>query len=510
MHIAIMPRSGIPYATVMTSHRVNGKVIKKRAHYLGRVLDAERGIYQSRERGVFTYDLKSDSFGKAPESFVPNVRRKNAREELLVDFGDAFLLDALIGKYKLNEAIDAIAYGNPDSVYALLLYYMLEKRSNAHAACWWEGSYARILYPNANLSSQRISDLLAAIGREDSMRAFFNCYLGWLGAKNREGENILIDSTGVPNSIRFPLTATNNHNGVISEEVRLIYVVQQGTRLPIYMRYVPGNVVDTSTLVTTIRELKALGVNTKFAILDAGYVSDEGLHELYDKKISFITRCPANRSVYKELMGNELDDLETEGHLATDRSNRFFNGRHVYIKCVPVEYKTMQLYAYIGRDKTMQEIERRQLIARNVGERINQKELHAQMRTQGTFVLLSTRKIKAKHLLEHYYVRQDIEQVFDITKNYASLSPLNVEREDTFRGHLLLTFIATVLMQKLQNDLKHSKFSLDRVLVRVRTQKAKVFENVVIPAEPVKEHNEIYKVLGVKPAKEYARRASRP
>ena len=29
MHIAIMPRSGIPYATVMTSHRVNRKVIKK-------------------------------------------------------------------------------------------------------------------------------------------------------------------------------------------------------------------------------------------------------------------------------------------------------------------------------------------------------------------------------------------------------------------------------------------------------------------------------------------------
>ena len=107
----------------------------------------------------------------------------------------------------------------------------------------------------------------------------------------------------------------------------------------------------------------------------------------------------------------------------------------------------------------------------------------------------------------HYYVRQDIEQVFDITKNYASLLPLNIENEETFRGHLLMTFIATALLQQIQNELKNSNFSLDRILMRMRTQKAKVFENVVIPGEPVKEYRQIYKLLGVKCAKEYVRKA---
>ena len=82
------------------------------------------------------------------------------------------------------------------------------------------------------------------------MRAFFNAYLSVLKENDdgNEDAGILIDSTGLPNSIHFPLTAVSNHNGVISEEVRLIYVVQQDTRLPIYMRYVPGNIVDTTTL----------------------------------------------------------------------------------------------------------------------------------------------------------------------------------------------------------------------------------------------------------------------
>ena len=82
------------------------------------------------------------------------------------------------------------------------------------------------------------------------------------------------------------------------------------------------------------------------------------------------------------------------------------------------------------------------------------------------------------------------------------LLPLNVEKEETFRGHLLMTFIATVVLQMLQNKIKQSTFSLDRILARMRTQKAKVFEQTVIPAEPVKEHNDIYKLLGIKPPKE--------
>ena len=83
---------------------------------------------------------------------------------------------------------------------------------------------------------------------------------------------------------------SNNHNGTISEEVRLIYVVHQRTGLPLFFRYAAGNVIDVRTLVRTIAELKANGVNTKFAILDAGYYTGANADALLDAKISFITR----------------------------------------------------------------------------------------------------------------------------------------------------------------------------------------------------------------------------
>ena len=124
MHIAINISNGIPYATVMTSVREGKTVKKKSVVYLGRVLDEERGIYKSAERGVFSYDLRTNTFGDAPADFVPQIRRKNARPSYIVDFGDAFLFNSLIEKFGLLPALEAISYGNPDSFRALLLYYM--------------------------------------------------------------------------------------------------------------------------------------------------------------------------------------------------------------------------------------------------------------------------------------------------------------------------------------------------------------------------------------------------
>ena len=94
------------------------------------------------------------------------------------------------------------------------------------------------------MSSQRISDALADIGSEDAKRCFFKEYYRFLektgskadNAPNGVEDGILIDSSGLPNSIRFPLTAVNTHNGVVSEEVRLIYVIQQRTGLPLFFQ----------------------------------------------------------------------------------------------------------------------------------------------------------------------------------------------------------------------------------------------------------------------------------
>jgi hypothetical protein len=484
MYIAYGTKNGIEYANLCISTRHGKNVLKERIN-LGRVLDKEQGIYISRERGIFTYDLSTNTYGKAPAEFVPpKISRK---ESLILDFGDAFFLDTFIKSKGLRPVIDAIGYGNPDTLYSMICYYIVCSLANCHAESWWDGSYARILYPKANLTSQRISDFLTAIGDENSQRKFFHKYFELLDHTGVNTENILIDSTGLPNSIHFPLTAICNHNGVISEEVRLIYVVQQNTGMPIYFRYCAGNIIDASTLIRSLEELQAQGIETKFAILDAGYYTQGNIHELFEKGISFVTRLKQNLVVYKELVANHLETLEAKENLVE------YNGRYVYLKCVPCELGEHQAYAYIGLDITRKSLEAEKTFQRAILNKMDTDQVYDAIQKQGVFILVASNKIDITEVLPLYYTRQQIEQVFDIGKNYANMLPVRVHGEDTFRGHLLLTFIETAVIKQMQADLIKSAITPISLFLDLRNHKCKVYEDKIITHEVFKKANDIYK-----------------
>ena len=489
MYIAYDVKSGSEYAKLCVSTR-DGEDILKDFTNLGRVLDKERGIYRNRERGVFTYDIATNTYGKPPVEFVPpKIGRK---ESLILDFGDVFFLDQFIRAKGLCAAVDAIGYGNPDTLYAMLTYYAVCSAANCHAQSWWEGSYARILYPKANLSSQRISGFLAAIGDEYSQREFFQEYFKMLDRTGSDAENVLIDSTGLPNSIHFPLTAISNHNGELSNEVRLIYVVQQKTGLPLYFRYCPGNVIDATTLIRSLEELKAQGINVKFAILDAGYYTEDNIRELFENKVSFITRLKANLVIYKNLVNEHLNSLESRENLVE------YNGRYVYLKCVPIKLNDHNAYAYVGLDIERRSSESRKTFQRAKDKKMGTDQVFDTIASQGVFIIVASRRIATTKLLPLYYTRQQIEQIFDIGKNYADMLPLRVQTEETFRGHLLLTFIVTVVLKHLQDALLKTTFNPISVFLNLRNQKCKVFADKIVTNEAFKKANDVYKLFKIK------------
>lgn len=517
MYISYQPgANGIVYAALVSSVRKDGKVTRgDDTVYLGRVLDKERLIFRNRTDGIFALDPKSFEKKAAPADYVPNTPRKNARQsERYLDFGDVFFLKSFMDQNGVEMLIDAVGYGNNDSLWSLLCYYMLTRSTNCHCNTWWQGNIACGYYAKANLISQRISDLLETIGREATIQNFFKAYIPFIrtlsdsvrkqkGSKDpneidpndqlEQSDCILIDSTGLPNCIRFPLTAVSNHNGKISNEVRLIYVVQQGTGLPIYMRYVPGNVIDASTLITTMRELKAQKVDTKFAILDAGYVTETNLKELVESKVSFLSRLPDNRILFKKLVNESGEELVNDDNLVR------YGERLVYLKRFECEIiPGHKGYAYLGLDLAERSMLQKQIARTANADNLSIAEVKKQMKNKGIFCLVCSRPIAVNNILPLYYTRQDIEQVFDISKNYASMLPLCVQSEETFRGHLLMTFLATVIQRLIQLKAHSHKWSLDDLFTILRNHKCKAFTDVIIPQEATKKQNEIYKAFGIK------------
>lgn len=181
MYIAYRTSNGKTYASLAECSRDRQRIEKNYLENLGRVLDKEKGIYRNRERGVFTYAPATGTYGTVPAGFVEPPKRKpgkylnilgKKRSRLCLGLGDSFFLDASLKNIGFYEVIDAVGYGNADTLHTLIFYYLLSQQLNSHAADWYELNYVKILFPDAAVSSQRISEALAEIGTEKSKRFF--------------------------------------------------------------------------------------------------------------------------------------------------------------------------------------------------------------------------------------------------------------------------------------------------------------------------------------------------
>jgi hypothetical protein len=308
--IHILKNNGAEYAYIYTPRKVNGKKDNTPV-YLGRVVDKDKGIYRSRARGVFIFDIEN-GYGDVMGEDDNIVLLEAKEEKLILDFGDAYFLYEALKVCGLYEMLYSIVPGKEDTLMSVLGFKLLAGISNRYAEDWWEGSYARLLFPNAKLQSQRLSEFYRRLGDEAVHREFFTKYLRLFCKDNSAG--VLIDSTGLPNDICFPLTAVNTHNGVTSNESRLLMVVDRKSGMPLYFRYNAGNIVDVTTLRSTIAELNAFGVDIDYAIVDAGYYSEGNVRSLYGdgnegEAIPFITRIGSNLKLYKQLVSDHADEL---------------------------------------------------------------------------------------------------------------------------------------------------------------------------------------------------------
>ena len=488
--------NGAIYACLYESYRDKGKVKTRRGENLGRVIDKENNIF--RQKGVTYQYIIGKGRKDVPDSALPRESIVPETEKLILDFGDTWFLQEYISRQSFYESIRNTLPEESDTLMALIFYRLLtSKGASCHAKIWYEGNYSYLAFPEANLTSQNISKVLKELGSEEVQRHFFEEYLFYIyGDDGATG--ILVDSTGVPNATKMDITQISNHNGDINREVRLIYVIDRDNGMPIYFRYVAGNIIDVSTLITTVSELEQYGVSVNHAILDAGYFSEKNAVELLESGIPFMTRLAPNKTVFKDAATGNLDDLMSHKYAYR------YGERLVFIKKVEVNVRGHDAYVYLCIDEDMYLMQHKKTILSALDDKRDSDETDAAIKRLGAFAILTSEEIPEDKLLPMYYTRQQVEQVFDISKNYADLLPIRVQSEQAFAGHLLICFMATVIMQKLQNDLlkrrskKAKSLNAESILIYLRNQKCKVYKDYAIPQEPRKEVNAIYDIFKVK------------
>jgi len=105
-----------------------------------------------------------------------------------------------------------------------------------------------------------------------------------------------------------------------------------------------------------------------------------------------------------------------------------------------------------------------------------------------------------------YYTRQAIEQVFDFSKNYANLLPVRDHTEESFRGHLFVSFMSTLAIMTIDRLLREAhprsskpKYNFLQLRSSLRQVKCDVYDDdsIVLPIEPDKKSRAIAENLKV-------------
>ena len=218
---------------------------------------------------------------------------------------------------------------------------------------------------------------------------------------------------------------------------------------------------------------------------------------MYKNHVRFITRLAPNRVLFQDVAKAHLPNLMTSANALR------YGNRLLYVKKVPVRLYGNAGFAYIGVDTDNRNQRMKKTAFAAMDDKLPLEDADKQMSSLGVFIIISSEDIKREEILPLYYTRQQIEQVFDLGKNNADILPLRVQNEDTFRGHLMLTFLATVLLQRLQRDIlakrkKKDKINPEGALIALRNQKCKVYTDEIVPQEAVKNVNDVYKLFKIK------------
>ncbi|MDR2200206.1 MAG: hypothetical protein LBR53_12330, partial [Deltaproteobacteria bacterium] len=156
-------------------------------------------------------------------------------------------------------------------------------------------------------------------------------------------------------------------------------------------------------------------------------------------------------------------------------------------------------YVYLCVDFNKRNNEIKKFTIDALDDKLPRKEWSSSTDKMGFFALASSVKIHPGKLLPIYYQRETLEQLFDISKNKDHVSPLDTHDENTYRGHIMLSFMAVILYLKLNKRFAgHKRLNAKNALIEMKNLKCKVYDDRALIKKITKDMREICKIVDIK------------
>ncbi len=469
---------------------IDVEYVKDRKHHakqivrekLGKVISLEskrRGVFMSPERGLVIYDADKDEFERVltGSEEIENLEVFLEPEDHPI-FGEAYLVFSFMESSGILRIIRNLFTDDSEYERAVLhlTYGIARNGSNETCDIFMDNTFAAYLAPDVPVNSVRSDTAyFTAMGNEGIKKEFFKRFVTLMRSKYPKfGRCCYIDTTPLPNdSVDNPFNALCSHGvEATSVQMRLAVIQDILTGYPVWFEIIPSNVLDVTTIMDEMDDLKAtLGITILDLVLDAGYAcenlickfnADEAPYDDPDDVRTIVVRMPNKRGFcYMELF-NECRKMFDNGKYA------FVRNKHTYFGIKrEIELFGHKEFAYVYLDRENAAMGFRNWMGKHEEEygSMTDKKKTYRLFEDGFFILISNKDSDPKSILDDYFGRQWIENLFKTAKTYLKLLPIAKWNNNTVRGKILSDMIDTIMYLSMRNlIIKNTNFSMSDAL----------------------------------------------
>lgn len=408
---------------------------------------------------------------------VPNRKRvkRSTVSPQIKGVGASLFLDKICGRIGLVSTLQEVF---PDSWHAILTCaYFLITENKALSRCenW---SKTNVTPSDKCLTSQSISRLLKTLTLTEQYSFFHH----WV-TKARDDEYFALDITSISSYSKLIETIKYGYNRDKEKlpQINLAMIVGIHSGLPIFFRYLNGNITDVTTLKNTANECKWLHPKTLHFVMDKGFCDYGNVSELYSLKFKFTIGMSKSMDFTIDAIKEVADDIKK-----FDNSIEF--GKDIYyVKTLLKNWDKHRCYVHVyfnntasaeDEDDFMRDIHQykkelesgEKLIAHEKqyqkyftiketpvrGLQVKPKSdvIDADNKTTAGFFVLLTNDLKSPiDALKAYREKDTVEKTFDNLKNDLDGKRLRIHSKEAMEGRLFIQFIGLIIKSEIKNIL---------------------------------------------------------
>ncbi|MCD8245997.1 MAG: transposase [Parabacteroides sp.] len=465
--------------------------------------DRKIGVFISPTRGLIEYDVKSEKFSQVKDDDPRLPKEVKAPPSVHKEFGDAYLLLDFIKKSGLNKVLSKTFQQERllKRVYVHLLHGILRDSSKISCDNFYAKSVISDIFPGLLPSILKTdSSYFEELSNDQTRIDFFKNYTEFMREKNPDfGKVCYVDSTPLPNEIaELPFNAMASHGlDNIGMQTRLALVLDEPTGMPLWYNLFPGNVLDINTIETVLADVSvSIGFTLSCLILDAGYVSKELLLKCHNGTPStFIGRMPARRGYGYKTLFDQCQPLISRGKYMFTANHHLYFGHK---KTVQLFNQPIYAYVFVDQENATQRV--RQFINQDEEEfeQLSPREKDYLRYKFGFFVLLSNIDDTPKAILQEYFCRTRIEEIFKLGKDHLKWLPLSKWNCDRVKGKLLHDMIELIVTLNFRKAIESTGESVSEIIGSTQSLMGiKTSENIIKAEYPNAKTKKYYELLGL-------------